>query len=148
VWFLILSNTNKHKINLAMGYLTDGLTFNGLREANKMRLPQFKDANGVVCHQKEDGSDWSLNDWMTAVAGECGELANVLKKVRRGDFTKESAMQQIADEAADIIVYLDLLTSVAGIDLGRAVMEKFNRVSERVGSNVVLDAEGGHYRNK
>ena len=40
-----------------MGYLTDGLTFNNLREANKARLPQFKNAKGEPAHEKEDGSD-------------------------------------------------------------------------------------------
>ena len=126
--------------------MTDGLTFTGLREANKMRLPQFKDANGNICHKEKDGSDWSLSDWMTAVAGETGELANVVKKVRRGDFTIDEARQSIADEAADIVTYLDIFCSNAGVNLGSAVMDKFNRVSKRVGSNVVLDAEGGHYK--
>ena len=126
--------------------MTDGLTFNGLREANEMRLPQFRDAKGNICHKEKDGSDWSLSDWMTAVSGETGELANVVKKIRRGDFTIDEARQSLADEAADIVTYLDIFCNNAGINLGKAVMEKFNRVSLRVDSNVALDAEGGHYK--
>jgi hypothetical protein len=41
--------------------------------------------------------------------------------------------KQIADELADVATYLDLLAEVLGVDLGRAVAEKFNEVSERVG---------------
>jgi hypothetical protein len=35
-----------------------------------------------------------------------------------------------------------------GIDLGDAVVTKFNEVSERVGSGVYMDDEGWHYRTK
>lgn len=41
--------------------------------------------------------------------------------------------KQIADELADVLTYLDLLAEVLGVDLGRAAVEKFNEVSERVG---------------
>lgn len=127
-----------------MSYSTDGLTFNTLRGGNRARLPQYKNANGEPAHEP-DGSDWSLNDWMTAVAGEAGDLANLLKKVRRGDFTLEEGRQDIADELADVAIYLDILAMRCGVDLGRAIISKFNRTSERVGSNVVLDADDWHY---
>ncbi len=128
-----------------MGYMTDGLSFNVLREANKRRMPQFKNAKGEPAHEKEDGSDWSLNDWLTAVTGELGEAANVLKKVRRGDFTINQAMPELADELADVATYLDILANQCGIDLGKAIIEKFNRVSERVDSNVFIRADGSDY---
>lgn len=127
-----------------MGYITDGLTFNNLREANKARLPQFKNAKGEPAHEKEDGSDWSLAEWMNAVAGELGEAANIIKKVRRGDLTIEEARPLLSEEFADIVTYLDITSMQAGIDLGEATMDKFNKVSKRVGSNIRLDAEGWH----
>lgn len=128
-----------------MGYMTDGLTFNVLREANKRRMPQFKNAKGEPAHEKEDGSDWSLNDWLTAVTGELGEAANVLKKVRRGDFTLNQAMPELADELADVATYLDILANQCGIDLGKAIIEKFNRVSGKVDSNIFIRADGSDY---
>jgi len=129
-----------------MGYMTDGLTFNGLREANRMRLPQFKNSKGDPAHSEADGSDWSPAQWLQAVTGELGEYANVRKKFERGDLTKEEFDAMARDELADVVTYLDILAFRLGIDLGNATMEKFNRVSERVGSDVVLDAEGGHRR--
>lgn len=128
-----------------MGYMTDGLSFNVLREANTRRLPQFKNAKGEPAHDKEDGSDWSLNDWLTAVTGELGEAANILKKVRRGDFTLQQAQPELADELADVATYLDILAKQCGIDLGQATITKFNRVSERVGSNVFIRADGSDF---
>ncbi len=127
-----------------MSYLTDGLTFNNLREANKLRLPQFKNSKGEPAHEKEDGSDWSLAEWMNAVAGELGEAANIIKKVRRGDLTLDEARPMLAEEFADIVTYLDITAAQAGVNLGQATMDKFNKVSKRVGSNVRLDAEGCH----
>ena len=128
-----------------MGYMTDGLSFNVLREANARRMPQFKNAKGEPAHEKEDGSDWSLNDWLTAVVGELGEAANILKKVRRGDFGINQARPELADELADVVTYLDILACQCGIDLGSATITKFNRVSERVGSNVFIRSDGSDF---
>jgi NTP pyrophosphatase (non-canonical NTP hydrolase) len=130
-----------------MGYMTDGLTFNNLREANKARLPQFKNSKGEPAHEKKDGSDWSLAEWMNAVAGELGEAANVIKKIRRGDMTLEEAKEMLAEEFADIVTYLDITAMQAGINLGKATMDKFNKVSKRVGSSIRLDAYGVHEIN-
>ena len=124
-----------------MGYLTDGLTFNTLRGGNTARLPEFKNAKGEPAHSKEDGSDWSLNDWYTAVSGELGELGNVLKKVRRGDLSLDEARPELSKELADVVTYLDILAKQCDIDLGNATMAKFNEVSKRVGSNVRIGVE-------
>jgi NTP pyrophosphatase (non-canonical NTP hydrolase) len=130
-----------------MGYMTNGLTFNTLRGGNEARLPEFKNSKGETAHAKDDGSDWSLNDWMVACMGELGEAANVLKKVRRGDLSLEEARARLTMEFADVVIYLDLMAKQAGIDLGEAVMQTFNAKSKQVGSRVYLDAEDWHYRD-
>ena len=79
-----------------------------------------------------------LSQWSNAVCGELGELANLIKKIERGDFTLEEARPHLADELADVATYLDLLANRAGVDLGEAVRSKFNRVSERVLCDVRL----------
>jgi len=128
-----------------MGYMTDGLTFNTLRGGNTARLPEFRNNLGETAHALKDGSDWSLNDWMVAVTGELGEAANVLKKVRRGDLTLEEARPMLRQEFADVVIYLDLLSQRAGVDLGEAVIETFNAKSVKVGSRVRLAADDWHY---
>ncbi len=128
-----------------MGYMTDGLTFNTLRGANKARLPQFKNAKGLPAHSEPDGSDWSLGDWCTAALGELGEAANIIKKIKRGDLTLEEARLSLGKEFADTVIYLDILAFRAGIDLGQATMNKFNETSEKVGATVRLAADDWHY---
>lgn len=138
-----------------MGYGTNGLTFNALRGANQARLPEFKDKHGRLAHAKPDGSDWSPAQWLQAVLGELGEYANVRKKYERGDLTLEEFELLVAKELADVQTYLDILAQrcldgrdgtphSTGVDLGRATMEKFNEVSERVQSSVRLEADDWH----
>lgn len=114
------------------------LTFKALRIANEQRIPLFKNSRGQPAHREPDGSDWSPAQWLQAVCGELGEYANLRKKFERGDIDAADFLPAAADELADVVTYLDILAAQLGIDLGKAVMEKFNRVSKRVGCDVRL----------
>jgi NTP pyrophosphatase (non-canonical NTP hydrolase) len=83
---------------------------------------------------------WSLSDWFTALTGEVGEAANIAKKLNRvrdripgNSETPEQLRAMLADEIADAYTYLDLLAQSQGIDLENAVINKFERVSEKIG---------------
>ncbi|HTV47388.1 MAG TPA: MazG-like family protein [Phycisphaerae bacterium] len=114
------------------------LTFDALRTANVQRLPLFKNSRNQPAHTVADGSDWPLDAWSNALAGEVGEAANIIKKMRRGDLHHVDDRQLLADELADVAIYLDLLAYRAGIDLGAAVRDKFNRKSRQVGCDVMI----------
>lgn len=102
-----------------------------LKYANRLR------SQNTFGHTVED---WSLPEWGNAVAGETGEMCNIVKKVHRGDMTLEEANEKelIANEAADMVIYLDMLCQRAGIDLNTAIVNKFNQVSEERGSDVKI----------
>lgn len=141
-----------------MGYGTDGLTFNALRGANKARLPQFKNKHGELAHSKPDGSDWTPAQWLQAVMGELGEYANLRKKFERGDLSLMEFRALASKELADVQTYLDILAMRCldtpddahpeGVNLGRATMDKFNEISERVGSTVRLAADDWHHEER
>lgn len=116
------------------------LSFAALREKNVQRIPEFRNKKGEIVHTKPDGSDWLLSQWSNALGGEFGECANFIKKYERGDFTLDEGREDIAKELADIAICLDLLAFRAGVDLGQAVVDKFNEVSDRVGSQIKLEA--------
>lgn len=116
----------------------NGLTWKNLEDANKARLPEFKNKHGDPAHSQPDGSDWSLSDWTVATAGELGEFANLLKKFIRGDISQEEFKALGAMELADVATYLSILAFRCGIDMDEAVREKFNIVSERVGSRIYI----------
>lgn len=138
-----------------MEYNTNGLTFNTLREANKKRLPTFKNSKGELAHSKPDGSDWTPAQWLQALTGELGEYANKRKKFERGDLTIAEFTLEAEKELADVQTYLDILAMRCldepgfadknGIDLGKATIAKFNEVSDRVGSNILIKTDGSDW---
>jgi NTP pyrophosphatase (non-canonical NTP hydrolase) len=81
---------------------------------------------------------WTGSDWSNAMAGECGEACNIVKKLRRHETHTGTAyntpppgelLVALAEELADVVTYADLLAHKYGIDLAQAVRSKFNRVS-------------------
>ena len=83
---------------------------------------------------------WSLSDWMTATAGELGEAANIIKKLNRvrdgipgNNETPEQLQGMLADEIADVAIYLDLLAQAAGFDLDTIRERKFQKTSAKIG---------------
>jgi len=114
------------------------LTFDQLRQANIRRIPQFKNKHGELAHSESDGSDWTPAQWLQAIVGELGEYANIRKKYERGDLNDLEFYNKAADELADVLIYMDILAFQLDIDLGAAVVAKFNRVSKRVDSDVFL----------
>ena len=59
-----------------------------------------------------------------ALAGEVGELANVVKKIERGDISYAEALILLEEEAADVFIYLLKLSYQTGIDLEKAFVNK------------------------
>lgn len=111
-----------------------GHTFRSISEMNLKRAERW---------HKAGLDDWTTLEWAGAMAGEAGEAANVAKKLRRFDMgihaatqykkKREELRQKLAAEIAGTFMYLDLLAQKEGIDIRRAVIDEFNRVSEREG---------------
>jgi len=101
------------------------LLFSNLRQVNVQRCEQS-------FHPLKD---WSQTDWACAVAGEVGELCNLIKKRRRGE---DVSLLAVEKEIADVIIYIDLLAAFFDIDLNKAIINKFNEVSDRIGSDIKL----------
>lgn len=102
------------------------LTFNQVTLANQERLPK------IIKWYEDRGmpgsGNWKTADWIMALTGELGELANLLKKRARG---QEISDLDIAKEIADTFLYLDLLTSYLNLNIGQAIQMKFNEVSNK-----------------
>lgn len=107
--------------------------------AAQLGFAELRLANVTRCEKAFHLLDaWSPADWMLACTGELGEAANLIKKVKRGDFELDEKRSEIGEELADVVIYLDLLAANLGIDLGEATRRKFNIVSERRGSDIKL----------
>ena len=100
---------------------------------NRRRCESPKGSN----HQLDS---WSLSDWMTATTGELGEAANIIKKLNRvrdgipgNSETPNELRDKLADELADVAIYLDLLAQAAGFDLEEIREIKFRKTSKKIG---------------
>ena len=102
-------------------------------------------ARALEWHPEGLGS-WSVSDWAMAMAGEAGEICNAIKKLRRHEDgindsraqSKAAHIQDIGDEIADTVIYLDLLATRLGLNLEELLIRKFNAVSEREGFDIKL----------
>jgi NTP pyrophosphatase (non-canonical NTP hydrolase) len=110
------------------------MSFAGLRAANASRCKRW---------HKGGLEEWSATDWATAVMGEAGEMCNAIKKLRRIEtdalninepgrqFTdRKTAVESIAKEMGDTLIYMDLLAQRLGVDLEKSIIEVFNQKSE------------------
>lgn len=109
--------------------MTD-LTFDQLRVFNAKRGLQW---DGKPAHLDD------LSFRAMELGGETGEALNVAKKIVReltgrvGGMTIEEARPALAEELADVIICVDRVAEVLGIDLAPAVIAKFNKTSRKHG---------------
>src|SRR5262245_29303195 len=93
---------NRAVISALQERLPPGDTFlSRLRNQNLSRVDKFGHTLG----------GWSPMQWGCAIAGEVGELCNVLKKYERqlpSDPSPDELTGMIGEEAADVIIYTDL----------------------------------------
>jgi len=111
--------------------MTNNLSFQELRAKNVERQNEWE----------EEGEPFSLLYYSNALGGECGEAQNVVKKLERermGHKGSKATVTDLAEELADIAIYLDLVAAKAGIDLAEAIRTKFNAHSIELGFRTML----------
>ena len=108
-------------------------TFGDVADVNRQRAERW--------HKGFPNDSWTGADWATALAGETGEVCNVVKKLRRQDAgivqadnsSRDARIKALATELGDVFLYLDLLAQFYELDLATCITETFNRVSVREG---------------
>ena len=106
------------------------------KDVTPLTFKHFHEVN--VARSKADvkhSNYWTSMEWGCALSGEVGELCNLLKKQKRGDFIPK---KELAHEISDILTYLSLLADNLNVDMEKAIIEKFNIVSKRWGSKFRL----------
>ncbi|MCX7132316.1 MazG-like family protein [Aeromonas sp.] len=105
--------------------------FHLLREANHLRQEEWDIGSEKV----------SLSFLGNELAGETGELCNVLKKLEReriGIVGSRSTVEKAATELADVVICADLVARALGINTWDAVCNKFNYTSAKYGLKTML----------
>ena len=118
---------------------------------SELTFAKFAAINRERCESKEGFNhkldSWSASDWMTALMGEVGEAANVVKKLNRvrdgipgNKLAEEELRAQLRRELGDVFVYLDLLAQALGFQIGDAAVEVFNTKSDELGCPIKIQA--------
>lgn len=72
-----------------------------------------------------------LEHLIVCLVGELGELANIVKKVRRGDKDFQAGRVEMEEEIVDVFIYLMKISRQMGVDLERETIRKIKKNSER-----------------
>jgi NTP pyrophosphatase (non-canonical NTP hydrolase) len=99
-----------------------------------MSFDQLRVADEARQKEWDRGNQLDLAYRGNELAGEVGEACNVIKKLereRRGIRGSRATVDQLRQELADVVICVDLIAMMAGIDLWSAVVEKFNYTSEQ-----------------
>lgn len=114
------------------------MTFGEFSQANRERSESPKGFNHPL-------HGWSTSDWLTAMVGELGEAANVVKKLNRvrdgvpgNKQTEQELRDQLRKELGDTFLYLDLLCQSLGFSIADAAVEVFNSKSIEIGYGKTL----------
>lgn len=114
-----------------------------------MTFKEFSRLNRLRCESEEGFNHqlnaWSASDWMTALVGEIGEAANIIKKlnrmrdgVRGNTETFEQLHTRLRQELGDAQIYLDLLAQSQGFNIGDAAIEVFNAKSVELHCSIII----------
>lgn len=117
-----------------------------------MRFKDFSAINRTRCEHPQGFNhaigSWSGSDWMTALVGEIGEAANIIKKLNRtrdgvpGNKETDPVLhEKLAKELGDAGVYLDLIAQRYGLDLGECMRRVFNEKSLEIGYPLQVDVD-------
>jgi NTP pyrophosphatase (non-canonical NTP hydrolase) len=94
---------------------------------------QFSLLNKLAEQCLEDSARWfpghtnnSLTHHVLALAGEVGEVANIVKKLERGDLSlgNPAVVHHLREEVADVFIYLLNIAGIMKVDLYKAYCEK------------------------
>ncbi len=94
---------------------------NGYSSLREIQKQIGEDSNAFFPELADD-----LVHHVLGLCGEAGEVANLFKKVQRGDlsFEEEDTISMFLDELADVLIYTLSIAEVIGVDLGECYRVK------------------------
>lgn len=94
-------------------------------------ISQLADALGKFSHDRDWDHFHSPKNLVMALTGEIGELNEIFQWVNETDSWRVAqspeTAQHVREELADVLMYLVRLSSVLGVDLNAAVVDKLGK---------------------
>jgi NTP pyrophosphatase (non-canonical NTP hydrolase) len=101
--------------------------------------------NARAKHWNPDGNDVPVSFRFMELAGEAGEVCNAGKKLSRHELNMAGGspdQTNLREELGDVMICCDLIAAHYGIDLWEAVVEKFNKTSDKQKFPVKMNKDG------
>lgn len=100
-----------------------------------MKLNEFQDkAAKYAVYGKEEALEYTT----LGLCGEAGELANKVKKIRRGDYTLDERRDDIVSELSDVLWYVSSVARALGVTLEDVAQYNLGKLQARLMRNVTL----------
>ncbi len=74
----------------------------------------------------------SMTIWALGIAGEGGEVADIIKKINRGDFTIKEKEEDLKKELGDVLWYLSQMAQDLGVDFADIARLNLDKLNSRV----------------
>ncbi|MDN5091058.1 MazG nucleotide pyrophosphohydrolase domain-containing protein [Aliarcobacter butzleri] len=102
------------------------MTLNEIKEFQKKFDLQFK-GNIEFYEDINENNIESLEHLIVCMLGEFGEFSNLVKKVKRGDFSLNETREQINEEFIDMFVYLIKIANQLEINIEDEYFRKMSK---------------------
>lgn len=99
------------------------MTLDEIKEFQKKFDLQFK-GNIEFYEDINETNIEPLEHLIVCMLGEFGEFSNLVKKVKRGDFSLSQAKKQIDEEFIDIFIYMIKIANQLDIDIEQSYFNK------------------------
>ncbi len=87
-----------------------------------------KHDSNFIWNKKIDKDTMNVLEFIVlGLAGEVGELANLTKKIIRGDYTFDEKLPELKEEATDVLIYLLKLINQMDINSEEEYFKKINK---------------------
>lgn len=92
-----------------------------------MKLSQLRESVNAFAQDRDWDQFHSVRNLILALVGEVGELAEIVQWTsddKIDELLKSGGRERLAQELADVLIYLVQVADKSGVDLGNAVSEK------------------------
>ena len=94
-----------------------------------------KEATELVFPNDRDRKE-NIYLWALGVAGESGEIAEIVKRFARGDYDLAEKKDTLAKEIGDVLWYLSQLARELDLDLEQIAQENLRKIRDRINRGV------------
>ncbi len=96
---------------------------------------KFKDYQDKIMDMRlhDEGEEFdNIISGALGLTGEAGEFADIIKKIKRGDYTLEEKREELLKELGDVMWYVTQVANDMGTDIGTIADINVKKIESRI----------------